>query len=113
MTGDEELNNFLINNKTSLWTTLGQETNLLWKNICNVERVVDIATLYLAKFLGLSVSTIIDDFAYDPNKNYVYPNSSVGQTVYPPVNVVDMPGLPQVYWTIISQYTSTNEKTIR
>ena len=113
LTDDTDLNNFLTDNKTGLWTTAGQDTNAVLKNICNLDRVVNIATLYLAKFLGISISKIMDDFTYDPNQNYVYPNSSNGQTVYPPVDVAGMPDLPQVYWTIVSQYTSANEKSIR
>ena len=105
------MNSFLTD-KTGLWTTTGRYTSNFYKNICNENRVINIATLYLAKFFGLSVSSVINDFTYDASQT-VYPNSSVDQTIYPPVNVPGMPKLPQAYWTIVAHYTSATEPTLR
>ena len=108
LTADADLNSFMKESGTSLATTSGRFTHTTMVNICNSARRLNIATLYLVKFFGLSVPIVINDFVYNPNKNYVYPNSSVDQTwILPPNN------LKQAYWTVISYYTSDTEPSIR
>lgn len=80
-------------------------------NICNPLRTVNIATLYLAHHLGLSVSKIINDYAWDSTKTHVFP--SPGLEVFIPHELTDFPNLEQAYWTIISHYTKDTEPAMR
>ena len=108
LTADADLNSFMKESGTGLATTSGRYTHTSRMNLCNNARRIDVATLYLVKFFGLSVATVNNDFVYDPNKNYVYPNSSLDQTwILPPTY------LKQPYWTVMSYYTPDTEPSIR
>ena len=115
-TADASLNSFIKESSESLTTSDGQLSDPSGTpNICiddNIGRI-NIATLYLAKALGLSVSNLINNYVYDTNvSNYVFPN--VTWQSYPPEGSVltDFPLLDQAYWTIISQYTRFTISTI-
>ena len=92
------------------------------KNIINIHwkyefhQVIDIATVYLARTLGLNVIEL-------EHSNYVY-NTSISShffpsgadspdTTYIPENVDGYPNLEQTYWTILDQYNSTSEPFMR
>ena len=109
--------NFLTASTLSLKKKTGGQANDTQqrKNICNPDRKVDITTLYLARSLGLSVSNIVTKFKFDESLSYTFPNHSTKgpQTIYPPDNEAAFPNLEQTYWTIISQYTSNTEPSMR
>ena len=69
---------FFINSPLSLWKKFaGQDNDTLQRNnICNTNRKANIATLYLAKAMGLSVANIISatEFVYnDDSLVYTFP----------------------------------------
>ena len=85
-------------------------------NICNPDRVIDMVTLYLAQALGLDTANIKDNFVYEKTKTYVFPDSlysGPAETFPPNSSLTDFPNLEQTYWTIISQYTSNTEPSMR
>ena len=94
---------------------LGQENDTLARpNICNADRVVNIATLYLAQVLGISLTTIIEDYTYVATATHVFPNSLTEPiTVYIPDNEPEFPDLEQIYWSILDQFTMASEPSIR
>lgn len=114
-TADSSLNAFMKESSLSLMTTDGQENDTQGRaNLCidNNVRRINIATLYLAKALGLSVSNIINNYVYDTNvSSYTYPSNSSNPQIYPPTGSVltSFPLLDQAYWTIVSQYTRFTE----
>ena len=113
--GDSGLNSFLSSN-LSLWTNEGQlEDSQGRRNLCNPDRLVDLATLYLAQALGLDTADIKANFVYEKTKTYVYPNSSSGPSeIFPPdSSLTTFPGLEQTYWTVVSQYTASTEPSLR
>ena len=114
---DTDLVNFLTVSTVSLWKKVGGQNNDTEqrKNICNPDRVIDLATLYLARALGLSVSNIITNFIFDETAVYMFPNHSTKapNQIFPPVELGNFPNLEQTYWTIISQYTNITEPTMR
>lgn len=116
---DTNLVNWLTTSTLGLWKKVGGQNNdtLQRKNICNPTRKADVATLYLTRALGLSVSSIISSFVFDENKVYVFPNSSSKPNVIYAPTYIDLlyywPELDQTYWTIMSQYTSQTEPTMR
>ena len=114
---DSSLNSFITESSLSLTTTDGQVEDPSGRpNLCidsDLSRI-NIAPLYLAKALGLSVSNLINNYVYDTNvSSHVYPNSS--QTIYPPTqaDLTDFPLLDQAYWTIVLQYTPYSERNLR
>ena len=116
---DSALVNWLTDSTLGLWKKVAGQSNdtLQRKNICNPDRKADIATLYLARSLGLSVENIISTFVFDETKTYVFPNSSSKpNTIYPPLEydlLYRWPSLDETYWTIMSQYTSVTEPAMR
>ena len=99
-----------------LLTTLARDNDTEQRpNLCNPRRVVNLATLYLSVSLGLDLSTWISSFYYDPSRSYVFSNSTQAgpSLIFPPVEVADFPNLEQVYWTILSQYSSASEPSLR
>ena len=94
---------------------LGQENDTLARpNICNADRVVNIATLYLAQVLGISLTTIIEDYTYVAAAIHVFPNDLKKPIpVYIPDNEPGFPDLEQIYWTIMDQFTRASEPSIR
>ena len=84
-------------------------------NLCNPRRVVNLATLYLSSALELQLSSWVPTWHYDASQSYVYPgDSETGpSTIYPPSDVDNFPGLEQVYWTILSQYSPATEPGLR
>ena len=111
---DSSLNDFLKINTAGLKTSLGQDNDTI-PNICNSNRVVNIATLYLAKLFDVSLDTIINTFTYVTSKTYVFPNSTANNVkdIYPPRNLPQFPNLEQLYWTILVYFTPLTEPTIR
>ena len=112
---DTSLTEFLEVSTVSFKTSLGQDNDTqLRPNVCNPSRVVNIATLYLAKLLGVNLDTIITTFTYVHNKVYVFPNNDENPiTTYPPQNLPNFPNLEQAYWTILSYFTPLTEPQIR
>ena len=111
---DSSLMSFLTTSTLSLPTTEGQDNDTHQRNnICNPDRTVDIATLYLAKALGLSTANIINNFVYDVNQTYVFPlNNTHGPSsldlhtqIYTFIESY-FPNLKQTYWTILSHYNT-------
>ena len=111
---DNTLNDFLKINTAGLKTSLGQDNDTI-PNICNSDRVVNIATLYLAKLLDVDLDTIINSFTYVTSQTYVFPNSTANnvQNIYPPNNLPLFPNLEQLYWTILAYFTPLTEPQIR
>ena len=99
----------------SLKTMLGQENDTQARpNICNADRVVNIATVYLAQALGVSLSTIIESYTFVATASHVFPNSLTNPIpVYIPDSEPDFPDLEQIYWSILDQFTSASEPGIR
>ena len=105
-----------FNSTLELLTTLARDNDTEQRpNLCNPKRVANLATLYLSVSLGLGLSSWISSFYYDPSHSYVFPNNSEAgpSLIYPPVEVVGLPQLEQVYWTILSQYSSVSEPSLR
>lgn len=70
-------------------------------NICNVERVINVITVYMAYFLGLNIDTIVNSYVYFPTVNYTYP---LGHNTQIPNNSLEnYPNLKQAFWTIVNQ----------
>ena len=85
-------------------------------NICNATRVVDIVTVYMAALLGspVKVDNIVNNFVYNATTTYKYPfqiNSPF--SIFPPQKLPGFLGLEQAYWTIVVQYTTSNENNLR
>ena len=111
---DSTLENFLKINTAGLKTSSGQDNDTI-PNICNSNRVVNIATLYLGKLFEVSLDAIINTFTYVTSKAYVFPNSTVNnvKNIYPPNNLPLFPNLEQLYWTILAYFTPLTEPQIR
>ena len=116
---DSALVSWLTESTLGLWKKVGGQSNdtLQRMNICNQGRQADIATLYLARALGLSVSNIISTFVFDETKAYIFPNSSSKPNIIYSPNAYDLfyrwPKLDQTFWTIMSQYNSQTEPQMR
>ena len=84
-------------------------------NLCNPNRIINIATLYIASALQLDVGKLMTSFDYNPSAKFVFPNHTTDgpKEIYPPDNLADYPNLEQVYWTIISQYNTNSEPGLR
>ena len=99
-----------------LKTSLGQDNDIQERpNICNQNRVVNIATLYLAQSLGLSTLTLVETYTYVTSATHVFPMPKKGgpKNTYIPDNLPDFPDLEQAFWTILNQYTPATEINIR
>ena len=116
---DTDLVNWLTDSTLGLWKKVAGQANdtLQRMNICNPERKADVATLYLARALGLSVANIISTFVFDETKTYIFPNSSSKPNIiYPPQEyelLYTWPSLDETFWTIMSQYDEVTEPTMR
>ena len=44
-------------------------------NVCNRQRVADLATVYLAVAFGLDVTTFLEELVYDPEEVFAYPSA--------------------------------------
>ena len=112
---DSFLEGYLKDSILSLKSMLGQENDTQARpNICNADRVVNIATLYLAQVLGVSLTDIIEDYTYVATATHVFPNDLLNPiTVYIPDNEPGFPDLEQIYWSIIDQFTRASEPNIR
>jgi hypothetical protein len=119
LTSNTALMNYLTVSKAELktiYTNAGADLSQNMVNICNATRVVNVVTIYMAAILGspVSISNIISNFIYDYTTTYKYPfYNYVPFTIYPPQNLAGFPGLEQAYWTIVRQYTSSNENNLR
>ena len=112
---DTNMNSFL-ESTLGLKTSLGQDNDIQGRpNICNANRVVNIATLYLAQSLGLSTQTLIETYTYITSATHVFPLAEKGgpTATYIPDNLPDFPDLEQAFWTILNQYTPSTEINIR
>ena len=72
-------------------------------NVCNPERTVNVATVYLAKALGLDVRSLVEDYTYNWATSHSFPmNSTHGpsQTFEPTGDNA------QAYWTVLDHYTT-------
>ena len=79
-------------------------------NVCNPERTVNVATVYLAKALGLDVRSLVEDYTYNWATSHSFPmNSTHGpsQTFEPTGDNA------QAYWTVLDQYTAETEPELR
>ena len=79
-------------------------------NVCNPERSVNVATVYLAKALGLEVGTLVDGYTYNWATSHSFPmNATDGpsQTFEPTGDNA------QAYWTLLDQYTAETEPELR
>ena len=79
-------------------------------NVCNPQRSVNVATVYLAKALGLNVASLVDGYTYNWAVVHSFPmNSTAGpsETFEPTGDEV------QAYWTVLDQYTSETEPKMR
>ena len=114
---DSALMSFLKTSTLSLLTTEGQMNDTQQRNnICNPDRIIDIVTLYLARALGLNTADLKDNFVFEKTKTYEFPDSltSGPMEIFPPnSSLTDFPNLEQTYWSILSQYTSDTEPSIR
>ena len=105
---------FLAVNKVELKNVISMDEGEE-PNICNPLRIVNIATLYLAHHLGLSVDSVRNNYAWDSSKAHVFPNHTTQgpEQIFIPADLADFPNLEQAYWTILSQYTSYSEPYLR
>ena len=79
-------------------------------NVCNPQRSVNVATVYLAKALGLNVASLVDGYTYNWAVVHSFPmNSTAG-----PSETFEPTGdKGQAYWTLLDQYTSETEPEMR
>ena len=113
---DTKLIDFLTESTLDLPTTGAPDNDTEQrKNLCNPNRVVNLATLYSANAFGINVGNLIKNFNYDLAATYVFPNNSKTgpKVIYPPVDLAAFPNLEQAYWTILSQFTIHTEPNIR
>lgn len=118
LNSNSDLMNYLKVNQTELTTVFSNpntSTATGIPNICNTARTVNLVTVYLAAMFGVaSVRNIVNNFVYDPTIQYKYPyQTNVYFVVFPPVNVAGYPGIEQAYWTLVMQYTASNEYYLR
>ena len=111
---ETDLIDFLTVSTTNLPTTSVVD-NHTEVNLCNPDRVVNIATLYMASALQLNVGNLMTDYDYDPAATNVFPNNSASgpSVIYPPDSLAEYPNLEQVYWTILAQYDVNTEPSLR
>ena len=111
---DTDLSSFM-ESTLGLKTSLGQDDDIQERpNICNENRVVNIATLYLAQVLGLGIQTLVD-YTFVVSASHVFPMPEKGgpRATYIPENEPAFPDLEQAFWTIMNQFTPDTEKLIR
>ena len=79
-------------------------------NVCNPERSVNVATVYLAKALGLNVGSLVDSYTYDWAVSHSFPmNGTAG-----PSETFEPTGdEAQAYWTLLDHYTTETEPGLR
>ena len=78
-------------------------------NVC--QKSQDVAAMYLAQVLGLDVGNIISTYVYDPEKTQTFPTSSSTPTpTFIPSNGDDT---KKAFWTIMNQYSSATEASLR
>ena len=79
-------------------------------NVCNPQRSVNVATVYLAKALGLNVGSLVDSYTYDWAASHSFPmNGTAG-----PSETFEPTGdEAQAYWTLLDQYTTETEPGLR
>ena len=93
-------------------SSLGQNNDTKHRpNICNPDRALNIATMYLAKLLSVDLNNI-KSFIFEFNTEYEFPNGSNFAT-YPPDSLTEFPNLEQLFWTIMNQFTPETEPSIR
>ena len=62
-----------------LKTSLGQDNDIQERpNICNENRIVNIATLYLAQTLGLSTQTLVESYTFVVSAAQIFPMPKKG-----------------------------------
>ena len=79
-------------------------------NVCNPQRSVNVATVYLAKALGLNVGILVDSYTYDWAASHSFPmngTSGPSETFEPTGDEA------QAYWTLLDQYTTETEPRLR
>jgi hypothetical protein len=116
LNADTGLKNFLTISKKTLRTSNGQYTGTT-VNICNTTRNVDVTIAYLAKAFGLNVANLATNYVFDTNislHSFPVGSQSPSQTYIPTGAILySYPGLDRMFWTIMDQYTSTTEPTMR
>ena len=108
------LNKFLVNDKQELPTKSSVDVGGM-VNICNKDRIGNLATMYLGVSLGRNMDALLG-YLYDSNQDFVYPDSSGALPSVAPSNVVTtkdtrdewwgqwFPYINQVYKTILNQF---------
>ena len=79
-------------------------------NVCNPQRSINVATVYMAKALGLDVRSLVDSYTYNWAASHTFPlNTTAGpsETFEPTGDEV------QAYWTLVDQYTAETEPGLR
>ena len=79
-------------------------------NVCNPQRSVNVATVYLAKALGLDVGSLVGSYTYNWAASHSFPmNATVGPSkTFEPTGDEE-----QAYWTLVDQYTTKTEPGLR
>ena len=79
-------------------------------NVCNPQRSVNVATVYLAKALGLDVGSLVGSYTYNWAASHSFPmNATAG-----PIETFEPTGDEvQAYWTLVDQYTAETEPGLR
>ena len=108
---EEPLLSEFLTSRLDLLTTLARDNDTQQRpNLCNPSRVVNLATLYLSSALELPLSSWVPSWHYDARESYVYPGPG---TILPPSEVENFPGLEQIYWSILAQYSPHTEPGLR
>ena len=105
-----------LTSRLDLLTTRARDNDTQQRaNLCNPGRVVNLATLYLSVSLELPLSSWVPSWHYDPSQSYLFPgHPQTGPgSIFPPSQLAGFPGLEQVYWTILAQYSPDTEPGLR
>ena len=79
-------------------------------NVCNSQRSINVATVYMAKALGLDVRSLVEGYTYNWAASHSFPmNAAAGpSTTFEPTG-----DKVQAYWTLLDQFTAETEPNLR
>ena len=79
-------------------------------NVCNPQRSINVATVYMAKALGLDVRSLVDSYTYNWAASHSFPmNAAAG----PSATFEPTGDKVQAYWTLLDQFTAETEPNLR
>ena len=100
---------FFLSSTRELKNSKSADTGAV-SNVCNPQRSVNVATVYLAKALGLDVGSLVDSYTYNWAASRSFP---MNPTEGPSETFEPTGDEGQAYWTLLDQYTAETEPELR